>query len=172
MKRDYFDIEKNCIITLPYPKVTIKEKNIEYANLLKKCYSGLYSELTLLNQYNYQQLFLEETLKNIFKKIATVEMNHLNIIGELIISLGGNPSTNTKRKNKTYYWTSKVIKKYTNLKEILEYNIKSEEEIIKEYRKLAIKINNENIITIINRIILDEELHIKIFKTIYKNELY
>ena len=38
-------------------------------------------------------------------------------------------------------------------------------------RKIDNIIENESIIAILNRIILDEELHIKIFNKIYKNEI-
>jgi len=171
LKGDYIDSHESCSIMLPYPEINIKEKNISYANILKKYYCGLCSELTLVNQYNYQQLLMKSYLKEIFQKIAKVEEEHLNILGKLIISLGGDPSYTISKKNKTLYWSSKFIKNDTSLENILVNNINSEMELINEYRKTASFIEDENIVTIINRIILDEELHIRIFKTIYKNEI-
>ena len=55
MKRDYIDSYESCSINLPYPNIEIKEKNMEYAKMIKKCYCGLNSELTLLNQYFFQK---------------------------------------------------------------------------------------------------------------------
>lgn len=50
-------------------------------------------------------------------------------------------------------------------------DIKNEEEAIRQYRKTANLIDDENIIAILNRIILDEELHIKILTNLYEREM-
>lgn len=171
MKRDYIDFKESCSIMLPYPEIDIKEKNLYYAKLIKKCYCGIYSELTLINQYNYQYFLMEPHLKEIFKKISKVEKEHLDILGDIIIALGDEPSFAFEKKNKYFYWTSKYINTDTSLKNMIINNINSERELIKEYRKITNIIENESIIAILNRIILDEELHIKIFNTIYKNEI-
>ncbi|MDV4149672.1 ferritin-like domain-containing protein [Clostridium sp. AL.422] len=171
LKGDYLDIHGSYSIMLPYPEIDIKEKNLEYAKLIKKCYCGLCSELTLVNQYTYQQLLMNSYLKEIFKKIAMVEEEHLNILGNLIIALGGDPSFSITKRNKIFNWSTKYIHNDTSLKNILINNINNEMAIIKEYRNITSIIDNENIITILNRIILDEELHIKTFNIIYKNEI-
>ncbi len=171
MKRDYIDFKESCSIMLPYPEIDIKEKNLSYAKLIKECYCGIYSELTLINQYSYQYFLMEPHLKEILKEISKVEKEHLDILGNIIIALGDDPSFNFEKRNKYFYWTAKYINKDTSLKNILKNNINSERELIKEYRKITTIIENESIIAILNRIILDEELHIKIFNTIYKNEI-
>ena len=53
--------------------------------------------------------------------------------------------------------------------ELLKNNIKDEEIAIKNYKDIIKYANDEIITDIINRIILDEEHHIKIFKSILKN---
>lgn len=171
MKRDYIDFKEDCSIMLPYPEIDIKEKNLYYAKLIKNCYCGIYSELTLVNQYNYQHFLVKSYLKEVFNKISLVEKKHLDILGDIIISLGGNPSFIIEKRNKYFYWNSKYINTDTTLKNILINNINNEKELINEYRKIATIIENESIIAILNRIILNEELHIKIFNKIYKNEI-
>lgn len=171
MKRDYVDFKESCSIMLPYPEIDIKEKNLYYAKLIKKCYCGIYSELTLVNQYNYQQLLIESYLKEIFIEISKIEKEHLDILGEIIIAFGGEPSFTIEKRNKSFHWNSKYINTDTTLKNILISNINNEQELIKEYRKITNIIENESIVSILNRIILDEELHIKIFNKIYKNEI-
>lgn len=171
MKRDYIDFKESCSIMLPYPEIDIKEKNLYYAKLIKKCYCGIYSELTLVNQYNYQKLLIESYLKEIFIEISKVEKEHFDILGEIIIAFGANPSFAIEKRNKNLYWNSKYINTDTTLKNILISNINNEQELIKEYRKITNIIENESIVSILNRIILDEELHIKIFNKIYKNEI-
>lgn len=171
MKRDYLDFHESCSIMLPYPKIDIKEKNINYAKIIKKCYCGVNSELTLVTQYSYQKLLMNTYLKDIFDKIAKVEMEHLNILGELLIALGESPSFSLEKRKKNLNWSTKFINNDTSLENILIDNINSEALLIDEYRNIASIVNDENIIAILNRIILDEELHIKIFNKIYKNEI-
>ena len=56
-------------VDLPYPKIKVKAKNLEYAKLLHDSYSGIVSEMTAVNQYAYHHLVCE----NINKKIAELE---------------------------------------------------------------------------------------------------
>jgi bacterioferritin len=156
---------------LPYPEIDVKEKNMDYAKIIKKCYCGINSELTLINQYTYQKLLMNTYLKDIFNKISKVEMEHLDIIGELLIALGESPKFSLEKRKKNLNWNAKFINDDTSLKNMLINNINSEIQIIKEYRDIANIVDDENIIAILNRIILDEELHIKIFNKIYKTEI-
>ena len=57
-----------------------------------------------------------------------------------------------------------------NIKDMIDVNIKEEEETIKYYTYLIGVIKDKYIVNIINRIILDEKIHLKIF-TDFKNEL-
>ena len=98
-------------------------------------------------------------------------MEHLNILGELLIALGESPSFSLEKRKKNLNWSTKFINDDTSLKNILLNNINSEILLIKEYRNIATIVDDENIIAILNRIILDEELHIKIFNEIYKKEV-
>lgn len=171
MKGDYKDLQDSYSLGLPYPKIKVYDKNSIYADLIKKSYAGEVSELTAITQYTYHQLITSDYIKNTLKGIAIVEMHHLEILGELLIALGENPTFLLRKKNKDLYWSSKFIAKDICLKEILLSDIKSEKEAIKQYRKTANIIDDENIIAIINRIILDEELHIKILSNLYEKEI-
>ena len=53
------------------------------------------------------------------------------------------------------------------LKEYLDYDIQAEVVAIRDYNKALNEISDPNIVKIIERIILDEELHLKIFKELY-----
>ncbi|WP_195264284.1 MULTISPECIES: ferritin family protein [unclassified Clostridium] len=171
MKNDFRDLHENCSLGLPYPKIEISEKNSNYANLIKRSYAGNISELTAVTQYTYQGLIANNIIGNILKKIAEVEMHHLEILGELIVALGENPDFSINKKDKKLNWNSKFICTSDSIKDMLLEDIKNEEEAIKLYRKTANSINDENIIAILNRIILDEELHIKILTNLYEIEM-
>ena len=168
MKSDFRDLHENCSLGLPYPKIEIAEKNPTYANLIKKSYAGTISELTAVSQYTYQGLVAKNAIGNILKKIAEVEMHHLEILGELIVALGENPDFSINKKDKKLNWTSKFICTCNSIKEMLLEDIKNEEEAIRQYRKTANLIDDENIIAILNRIILDEEYHIQLLLGLYK----
>ncbi|WP_291652228.1 manganese catalase family protein [Clostridium sp.] len=171
MKNDFRDLHENCSLALPYPKIEISEKNPTYANLIKKSYAGTNSELTAATQYTYQGLITKDIIGNTLRKIAEVEIHHLEILGELIVALGENPDFSINKRDKKLNWNSKFISTSDSIKELLLEDIKSEEEGISQYRETAYLIDDENIIAILNRIILDEELHIKILTNLYEREM-
>lgn len=171
MKRDSIDLKIVCSLGMPYPKIEVIEENPYYANLIKKVYTGMVSELTEVTEYTYQQFIVSDKIKNVLSEIAKVEMIHLKILGELLVALGENPTFSLRKKNKNLYWSSEFINKNTLIKEILLQDINREKEIIKQYREACNLIENENIITILTRIILDEELHIKLLEGLYTQEI-
>lgn len=170
MKTDFRDFNDNCSLELPYPKIEVFDKNPNYADLIKKSYAGTISELTAVTQYTYQGLITKNMIGNILRKIAEVEMHHLEILGELIVALGENPDFSINKKDKKLNWSSKFICTSDSIKEMLLEDIKNEKEAIHQYRKTANLIDDENIIAILNRIILDEELHIKLLTNLYERE--
>lgn len=95
-------------------------------------------------------------------------MYHLKLLGEILIQLGAEPGywIDNKKKN---YWSSKLLDyDLSSLKHILEIDINSEKEAIKQYKETISKISDENINDILKRIILDEEIHIQLFLALYK----
>lgn len=163
----------NIILDEKYPSIEGLQKNIEVAYKIKQSYSGQISELTCINKYIYQSFILNDTfkeIKNALKKIAIVEMHHLEILGNILIKLGLNPSYTyiNKYNNETYFQTD-LINYETNILKFLKDNIKGEEKAIKEYQEIIKYADDEIITDILNRIILDEEHHIKIFKSILNN---
>ncbi|GAB6167668.1 manganese catalase family protein [Clostridium carnis] len=171
MKSDLRDIKHKYCVDLPYPKIEVEEKNINYANLIQLNYAGMVSEFSAIGQYIFHEMNLVNTDPNAsetIRGIAMVEMHHLQILGELIIALGGEPGFWINKKCKKLYWTPKFIEYGTTLNDILKEDIKGEEDAIAQYRKTANLIQDENIVAIINRIILDEEFHIKLLNNLYK----
>ncbi|EOR27267.1 CotJC protein [Clostridium sartagoforme AAU1] len=102
MKGDYKDLQDSYSLGLPYPKIKVYDKNSIYADLIKKSYAGEVSELTAITQYTYHQLITSDYIKNTLKGIAIVEMHHLEILGELLIALGENPTFLLRKKIKTF----------------------------------------------------------------------
>ena len=163
----------DCIYSIdkPYPEITVDKPNIRYVNLILPDYSGIISEYTAISQYIYHSFRTMEKYPKIANElhcISIVEMHHLEILAQLIIKLGGDPRFCISKKEKCYYWDSKFVQYKCTIIEMLESDIKAEEQAIKNYRKAISLIDDDNIKGILERIILDEELHLKIFTDLKK----
>jgi len=154
------------IINLPYPKVEVQKKDPNLAYHILKLYAGNLSELTAVNQYSFQGIYLNDykDLSKILENISIVEMRHLKILGELIEKLGLIPYYATYNNNKPIPWNSDYVNFTINYREMLVSDINGENDAIKEYKKIINMTDDSNIKAIINRIILDEERHIEILK--------
>jgi bacterioferritin len=63
------------------------------------------------------------------------------------------------------YWTPAYNKYPRKICDVIANSIKAEEGAIKKYRKQSETICDANIVSILKRIILDEERHIEIFRS-------
>ena len=121
---------------LPYPDIECAE-NIADAKLLMPLYGGPAGELTAITTYCFQS-YVTTRNKEIAAAvggIAKTEMHHHALLGHAIVGLG-----------------------------FLRENIAAEETAILNYERTVLALRTECVKTLIERIVLDEELHIKIFK--------
>lgn len=161
------NMDSKFAVNLPYPEISVNEKNKNYSNIILQNYAGQNSEFTAVAQYNYHEIAIFNdypVVSNAIKGIARVEMYHLQILGELIVLLGGDPKYRIYKKKTECYWSPKFIDFNKELKTLLTNDLNSEISSIKQYEKAISLIDDENIVLIIKRIILDEEYHVKIFK--------
>lgn len=164
-------------IDLPYPEVMVEEKNPYYADLLSWDYAGRGSELTAVMLYSYQHFdkFKEnKEFAKIIAEIAEVEMKHLELLGETIKLLGKEPVYKTCEsiRGDCIFWSSDNVSYKTDLKDMLNANILSEKNAIKNYEQHKMLINDKYIKEMISRIILDEKRHVQIFEMLLKNKLF
>lgn len=157
----------------PYPTPKVEKPNLEYAKILMDNYAGKVSEETAVHLYMYQHLIMDDELEEFataMKRISIVEMKHLGLIGETIKLLGLKPVFGTMiEDNYVDTWNSMNVNYTTDLKEMLETDIKNEQEAIKNYEKRIIEIDDRYIRELLLRIIEDEEIHLRIFKKFYKD---
>lgn len=149
---------------LPYPDIKVEKENIEYAKLLMYPYASMISEDTATHLYMYQSFILDNNIGKILENIAIVEMHHLEMLAKTINLLGLKP----EYKSNDIPWTSNYVNYNTNLKDILKINIEAETLAIKNYQNLIKVINDKYIRKMLERIIVDEEIHLKIFNDLYK----
>lgn len=167
---NYNDFEINA----PYPKVTTKEIDKKIIPDLIDSYSGAKGELTASTQYIYQSFIVKPNenyngLSRLLEQISIKEMQHLEILSQILISQGINPKYCKYIDNNLNIcanWSTNNVKYLTDVKEFIKYNIILEKGAITEYTNIVKNATNENIIEIINRIIQDEESHLKIFNKI------
>lgn len=172
----YRDINVDCIPAefkspLPYPEIKVEEPNKEYAKLILEDYAGLVSELTAVLLYMYQSFVTinpeYKEVKEALEGIGIVEMTHLEMLAEIVIKLGANPKYCSVSKGRLKFWNASYVAYYTTLESVLLEALQSEKKAIAQYRKHIQIIKDKNIDDILNRIILDEELHIEIFTNLY-----
>lgn len=150
----------------PYPKVKLSEKDRYAAKLIYDDYASSVSEYTAVSQYVYAHaLAKDEKTAEVFLGTAIVEMNHLDMLADVLVDLGYNPKFIS---GKCKIWCSNLVPYGTSTQNRIELAIKSEYEAINQYKEHIEKIHNEDLKKLLYRIIMDEELHIQIFKKLLK----
>lgn len=155
----------------PYPEIKIEYPNIYYAELIIDDYAGVVSEFTAINQYLYHYFFFKEIdqwLGELLENISVTEMLHMEILADLIKKLGGNPVIRGSHSTNGKLWSSDFIYYGINLCERLQADLESEYRAIENYQKHINYIADPYIKTILHRIILDEQVHIHLFKKALK----
>jgi bacterioferritin len=147
----------------PYPTVTITEPNIDYAYILLDDYASADSELTAITQYVYAHVLAVSNpqLAEDFLQIGIVEMTHLDLLADTIIQLGVAAKYVDSSK---VYWDASLVPYGISNEDRLKLAIQAEIGAINQYKKHIALIKNEQIDCLLERIIMDEEIHLMIFK--------
>ncbi len=153
----------------PYPSTKGVGKNLTYAKIIQESFASPVSEYTAASQYVFDHLVSENQSKEVseaFEGIAIVEMQHLEMLGELILELGALPFYKGDWRNK--FWQGNFVKYNTNLRTMILCAISDEKKAISQYEKSIKMIREPKIDKLLQRIILDEEVHIEIFKELLR----
>lgn len=154
----------------PYPEIKVVEPNKYYLQLIRDDYAGIISEFTAINQYLYHYFVLKDygkELGELLENVAISEMLHMEILAEVIILLGGNPDYKGGASTKCGFWNGSFVNYGCNLCHMLQADIKAEHQAIRCYQKHIKAINDPYIKAILHRIILDENVHLELFKNAY-----
>ncbi|MEW6771355.1 MAG: manganese catalase family protein [Bacillota bacterium] len=159
-----------CELDLPYPEPRVAAPNRYYAELLLEDYAGPLSELTAIHQYIYHDFTFHEEypeLAELEECISIVEMRHLELLAETILLLGVAPRFWFVRENRFVYWNASFPYYGKNVCDRLAADIAAEENAIEQYRAHQKAIKDPYIDGLLQRIILDEEHHLKLFTEAY-----
>lgn len=145
---------------LPYPEIEV-EHNPAESKLLMPVYSGSASELTAVLTYSFQKYVSPKypQIAEALEGIAITEMRHHELLGETIYALGGYPVMGART-----YWNGSFVTYTLDPRKYLRQNIVAEETAILNYERTILNLSTDSVKMLLERIILDEEVHIKIFK--------
>lgn len=151
----------------PYPEPKVEEPNRHYAEILLDDYAGYASEFTAIALYSYQHFISDvkhRDFADLIIGIAQVEMKHLDLLGTTIYLLGALPKYRGSYTTYGQYWNGYFVNYDKDLKDMIKIDIQSEKEAIKNYKRHIEMIDDRYIKKLLERIILDEEKHIKLLK--------
>lgn len=156
----------------PYPEVRVIGPNPYYACLLMDDYAGVVSEFTAISQYLYHYFLLkdiDENLGELLENVAITEMLHMEILADTIKKLGQNPQIRGSFSTCNNFWNGSFAYYGRDLCSRLKADIDAEYKAVSEYRKHIRLIKDPYIQAILERIILDEKVHIRLFnEALYK----
>lgn len=172
MKLSDLKKEDYCVHS-SFPEV---DKNIKKdEKVIKKLldiYAGSKGEFTATCQYVYESFIIKpenKELSEILENISICEMEHQEIISQILLSMDINPKFCKyidSNQNICNYWNAGNVKYITDILKFIDYNIKLEEYAINDYNELLKLTDNNNIKEIVNEILKDEKAHLTTFNTI------
>ncbi len=154
---------------IPYPPVKVRRPNPAYACMLQRAYTGQVSEFTAIAQYFYHHVMLKECYpeaSKILEEIMIQEMRHLEMLAECIVKLGGDPVLAVPKGRCPQWWRGDIPDYSKYLQLMILKDIQAEYAAIAEYQRIIRCIDDECVIALLERIILDEEEHIRLLKGI------
>lgn len=156
-----------CKVHEPYPEANAEAHNERYAMLLQDAYAdGGKSEMTAISQYIHHHITIQnKEIANTELCIALIEMKHLSLLGDLIKSLGGSPKY--RRSNKAW-WNGGEVSYGDSPEFKLKLDIEAEKAAIEGYKVLISEIKDRNIVKVLQRILMDEVMHLQIFTDLYQ----
>lgn len=158
-------------VDLPYPSLSGITPDHRVCEMLFEAYSANHSELNAILQYVYHQLHFEKQemfdVAFTYERIFINEMEHLHMLGEAIIKLGGDPVfIIPPPPRRTFYSTCAVSYSSEPCRMLLD-DIAGECTAIAEYNAMIEKAGEGAVATLLRRIVMDEELHYATLKEIY-----
>lgn len=161
-------MDKPIRLSLPYPEPQNLVPDPKTAAIIAPAYAGAHGELTATLQYIYHHFnFLgigDEKTASVLVGIAVAEMQHLDILGKMLYGLGADPVFTRMPPYRCDFYSSSFVNYSRTSKKMLLDDLAGEMTAIKEYRKMLRVLNNEEVAATIERIVLDEELHVKVLK--------
>lgn len=157
---------------LAYPSLDGITRDLVSARIIAPAYAASNgSELTAVLQYiyhhfNFNACNLAEYAEAL-EDIAIAEMRHIDILGSMLIKLGVDP-VYTMHPPKCCDFFNACSVAYTRTPEaMLLSDISAEMNAISEYEQMVQELTNPRVAAVIERIIIDEKIHLQKYKSLY-----
>ena len=161
-------------IELPYPDVGKIQPNKQSARIIAPAYAGLHGEITATLQYLYHRFnFMQEAdLKTaeVLLGISLAEMEHVEILGKTLLQLGVKPVYSLSPPYKYNFYNTSCVSYSNTPEKMLLDDISDEISSITQYEDILKRLDDEYVESIISRIILDEQLHVRVLKEIISKD--
>lgn len=161
-------------LDIPYPSIDHLDIHVEYGQMILSNLGGLHSKMNATTLYFYNHIILEKKwpeLSFAMEKICIVEMLHLKIFAQMCYLLGTDPRLWDCHNDFLEYWSPGYNVYPRQIQSMLENVIIQEQNTILHYQCQIDSIKDPIIQNMLERIILDEKLHIQIFEHFLKQHL-
>lgn len=138
------------------------DRNIYY-RFMRGLDSAYIGELEGISDYIYYSLLSENNypgLYQLFENHALDEMRHFDMLGSVILDLGGNPVINANIRTKPVYINNDNEDMESALT-MIERSLKGEYDGIEGYKRLIEMAPNDAVRGILGKILIDEERHVR-----------
>ncbi len=155
-------------VDIPYPNVSELLEDRCSASIIYPAFIGTHSELNAIIQYVYQEFEYTSQKKEEIAKtltgISLCEMKHFHLLGETLKALKADSifTDYPQYVTPSRFYRERACEK--GLERMLYEDIALEMQAIERYRYMVKRLSNEQVINVIERIVLDEELHLKVLK--------
>ena len=154
----------------PYPETGGIAPSANTARLLTPLSLDLASgsgEMTAVYQYAYQSILLQArhpALSETLMRIAIVEMHHMNLLGQMMVALGGSPRAVSYFSGRPTPWNGTMPCYTKEPRQMLQADLKAEQDSYHRYRLQAHRISEPRISAVLARLAEDEAVHIRLLE--------
>lgn len=153
-------------VELPYPEPERLRPDRCAAEMIAPAYAGGNSEPGAIFQYLYHHFHYAvlgmEKYSSVMEGIAVSEMKHFDLLGAAIIRLGVDPIYTSHPPGRCDYFNTSRIAYSKEPREMLSDDIRGERMAIAQYEAMICRLRNEEVAALIQRIVMDERLHVRI----------
>ena len=149
-----------------YPEIENAIDDNQTVAILKDLAFSKQGELAAVLTYIFQSTIADKSnddLGELFEEIAITEMAHLGLLMHAICAFGGVPKYETSNG---VPFNTNWVNYNAKLKDMLEQNIKGEQEAIENYNQAIKMVKNQSLKDLFARIILDEQKHVEALKQV------
>lgn len=138
--------------------------------VISPAYASSTGELNAILQYFYHFFNFDKNgmddIAETLEGIAIAEMFHFKILGKTITALGAQPLYCQNPSTAFNFYSTKFVSYSRNLVNMIEDDIMGEKHAICQYSKMLLRLKNEQVKSIVSRILADEKLHLETLKEI------